>query len=327
MNRRNHKDRKSDKIKKSSKGNTIKRWNKKYVIISSAAVCVIAVVVIAAIVFGTRDGGFPVTADDITASGENGSSGMDGNDKSTEDSAGNDSAESSGEDGDGQGDNAGGNNSGNERDSSGSTQGTGNQNGSTQPGEELSFPFNISGTTLTVRNISSYDGIYLEDGSDEEVSGIAAMVVENTGDVNVEYAMITVKCNGETLQFDVSDIPAGDTVVVQEKNRAGYQNSIYTDCSAVVAETDEFEMSEDKVRVEETGEGSLRITNLTDEEIPCVRIFYKFYMEEEQTYVGGITYTAKVTGLSAGGSQTVTPSHYSSGNSLVMMVRTYDTAQ
>ena len=93
------------------------------------------------------------------------------------------------------------------------------------------------------------------------------------------------------------------------------------------AETDEFEMSEDKVRVEETGEGSLRITNLTDEEIPCVRIFYKFYMEEEQTYVGGITYTAKVTGLSAGGSQTVTPSHYSSGNSLVMMVRTYDTAQ
>ena len=93
------------------------------------------------------------------------------------------------------------------------------------------------------------------------------------------------------------------------------------------AETDEFEMSEDKVRVEETGEGSLRITNLTDEEIPCVRIFYKFYMEEEQTYVGGITYTAKVTGLSAGGSQTVTPSHYSSGNSLVMMVRIYDTAQ
>ena len=93
------------------------------------------------------------------------------------------------------------------------------------------------------------------------------------------------------------------------------------------AKTDEFEMSEDKVRVEETGEGSLRITNLTDEEIPCVRIFYKFYMEEEQTYVGGITYTAKVTGLSAGGSQTVTPSHYSSGNSLVMMVRTYDTAQ
>lgn len=315
MNRRNHKDRQKDKIKKSSRGNTIKkRWNKKYVVISSVAVCVIAIIVIAAIVFGMRNGSFPVAAEDITASGEDSSSGTDGSD----------SAEGSGEDGDGEN----GNNSGNGRNSDESVyEGTENESGSTQPGEALSFPFSISGTTLTVRNISSYDGIYLEDGSDEEVSGIAAMVVENTGDLNVEYAQITVNCNGETMRFDASDIPAGDTVVVQEKNRAGYQEGTYTDCSAVVAETDEFEMSENKVKVEETGDGSLKVTNLTDETIPCVRIFYKFYMEEEQTYVGGITYTAKVTELSANGSQTVTPSHYSSGNSQIMMVRIYDTTE
>lgn len=211
--------------------------------------------------------------------------------------------------------------------SSSGSAGTVTDGGSVQQGEDGFFPYAIEGTELTVQNISSYDGIFLEDGSDGEVTGVAAMVVENTGDTNVEYAAITISCNGETLEFDVSDLPAGATVVVQEKNKTPYQSGTYTDCSAVVAEMGDFEMSEDQVKVEETESGSLLVTNLTDEEIPCVRIFYKFYMADEETYVGGITYTAKLTGLSAGASQTVTPSHYAAGNSRIMMVRTYDSTE
>ena len=206
-------------------------------------------------------------------------------------------------------------------------RGTVTDGGSVQQGEDVFFPYVIEGTELTVQNISSYDGIFLEDGSDGEVTGVAAMVVENTGDTNVEYAAITISCNGETLEFDASDLPSGATVVVQEKNKTPYQSGTYTDCSAVVAEMGDFEMSEDQVKVEETESGSLLVTNLTDEEIPCVRIFYKFYMADEETYVGGITYTAKLTGLSAGASQTVTPSHYAAGNSRIMMVRTYDSTE
>lgn len=211
--------------------------------------------------------------------------------------------------------------------SSSGSAGTVTDGGSVQQGEDGFFPYVIEGTELTVQNISSYDGIFLEDGSDGEVTGVAAMVVENTGDTNVEYAAITISCNGETLEFDASDLPAGATVVVQEKNKTPYQSGTYTDCSAVVAEMGDFEMSEDQVKVEETESGSLLVTNLTDEEIPCVRIFYKFYMADEETYVGGITYTAKLTGLSAGASQTVTPSHYAAGNSRIMMVRTYDSTE
>lgn len=211
--------------------------------------------------------------------------------------------------------------------SSSGSAGTVTDGGSVQQGEDGFFPYVIEGTELTVQNISSYDGIFLEDGSDGEVTGVAAMVVENTGDTNVEYAAITISCNGETLEFDASDLPAGATVVVQEKNKTPYQSGTYTDCSAVVAEMGDFEMSEDQVKVEETESGSLLVTNLTDEEIPCVRIFYKFYMADEETYVGGITYTAKLTDLSAGASQTVTPSHYAAGNSRIMMVRTYDSTE
>lgn len=241
--------------------------------------------------------------------------------------AGDDSSSVKNEDGEnGEGGTAADNGGSGESSSSGSA-GTGTDGGSVQQGEEGFFPYAIEGTELTVQNISSYDGIFLEDGSDGEVAGVAAMVVKNTGDTNVEYAAITISCNGETLEFDASDLPAGATVVVQEKNKTPYQSGAYTDCSAVVAEMGDFEMSEDQVKVEETESGSLLVTNLTDEEIPCVRIFYKFYMADEETYVGGITYTAKLTGLSAGASQTVTPSHYAAGNSRIMMVRTYDSTE
>ena len=68
------------------------------------------------------------------------------------------------------------------------------------------------------------------------------------------------------------------------------------------------------------------MTNIGSETIPCVRIFYKFALEKDSIYVGGITYTAKLTQLEPGATQQVAPSHYTAGSSEIMMVRTYATA-
>lgn len=191
----------------------------------------------------------------------------------------------------------------------------------------LTLPYSIPGSNLVVRGIASYDGIYLEDGSDEEISGVTVMLLQNAGDTEVEYASVTVSRDGTQLQFEASALPAGAMAVVQEQNRTPFQEGTYADCSATVAEIDEFEMSENQVQVEENEDQSLTITNLTDKDIPAVRIFYKFYMEEENAYVGGITYTAKVTNLKAGDSQEIIPSHYLQGSSRIIMVRTYDTTK
>ena len=190
----------------------------------------------------------------------------------------------------------------------------------------ISLPYSIGGSGLVIRSITSYDGTYIEDGSDSDISGVTVIILENTGDTEVEYASITVNREGTELQFEASALPAGETVVVQEKKRVLFEGGNYTDCSADVAEIEEFDMSSDQIRVDETGDQTLTVTNLTDENIPAVRMFYKFYMEDEDTYVGGITYTAKITGLDANASVEITPSHYLKGSSRIMMIRTYDTA-
>lgn len=127
-----------------------------------------------------------------------------------------------------------------------------------------------------------------------------------------------------TLVERVLDI---STALVLEYHGTAYAPGSYRSCSASAAVVDGFEMSRELVEVTENGDGSLTVTNLTGETIPCVRVFYKFYMADVDVYLGGITYTAKLEELAAGASQQIRPSHFPAGMSRIVMIKTYDTAQ
>ena len=162
--------------------------------------------------------------------------------------------------------------------------------------------------TLVIQKLDSYDGPFLEDGSDRDVSGVCAMVVKNAGSKAVEYAKITLTQGDRTLSFTVSGLRAGASTVAQESKAASYSKEKYNECTAEVAELSSFEMSSDAVKVTENEDGTLNVTNLTQQTIPCVRVFYKFCMTPGSIYVGGITYTAKLTDLAPGQTQQVTAS-------------------
>lgn len=110
------------------------------------------------------------------------------------------------------------------------------------------------------------------------------------------------------------------------------QNVEHKDISLIVlkemvANMDGLEMSTEEVRLETNSLGKIRITNISEKDIPCVRIFYKFYLDDIPLSVGGITYTAKLTDVKAGEARVISPSHFSNGLSRIMMVRTYDTTE
>ena len=187
------------------------------------------------------------------------------------------------------------------------------------------LPYSIPGSGLVIEQINSYDGLFFEDGSDKEVSNITAMILANTGDDCAEYIDITFARDGVKLKFIASALEAGGRMVILEADGKPFSDGTYSNCVADVATLTEFTMSENQVRVEENAEGGLIVTNITEKDIPCIRIFYKFYMTDSDVYVGGITYTAKATDLAAGASCTITPSHYLKGYSKIIMVKTYDT--
>lgn len=203
----------------------------------------------------------------------------------------------------------------------------GDQNTEQPATNAVSFPYTIPNSSLTVQSITSYDGYFLEDGSDEDVSGITVILLSNSGSTPIEYAEVTMNRDGTQLMFQASDLPAGASVAVQEANRTAYADGTYIDVNATCSQLDSLEMSADKVTVTDNGDNSLTVENISDADIPGTRLFYKLYMNDQNVYLGGITYTVKLNDLKAGESQTITPSHYQSGSAKVMMVRTYDTEQ
>ena len=188
----------------------------------------------------------------------------------------------------------------------------------------LVFPFKIAEYGLTLEKIAPYSGMYVEDGTNANVENVAMLLVTNNGSFPVEYAQIHVTYGQQTLQFDISALPTGEKLVVQEKTGKKVPAGDATAANIMVVQKANMELSSNQVRVTDNGNNTLTIQNLTNETISTVRVFYKYYMENEDVFVGGIAFTARVVRLGAGSSITIQPSHYTSQNSRVVMVLTYD---
>ena len=189
----------------------------------------------------------------------------------------------------------------------------------------ISFPCQVPGYGLTIHHLAPYKGMFVEDGTNANVENVAMLLVSNDSDYPIEYASIAVAYGDEVLTFDISALPKGEKMVVQEKTGKAVPTGKAQKAQALVVRRANMEMSRDTIRVTDNGDNTLTIQNMTREMIPTVRVFYKYYMEDEDVFVGGIAFTVRITRLEAQSAVTVQPSHYSSETGRVVMVLTYDT--
>lgn len=177
---------------------------------------------------------------------------------------------------------------------------------------------------ISIQALGPYDGPFFEDGSDDEVSGILALKFTNNSSQIVQYAEYYFIVGDTTLCFKLSDLPAGESVVVLESNRHKLNTSEYLAlASRTVAQTSKLDFDSDKVMFVDNSDNSLTLLNVSDTPLPVVRVFYKLYYSDVDAYVGGITYTATAKGIPANGSVTISPAHYASGAAVIMHVGVY----
>ena len=188
----------------------------------------------------------------------------------------------------------------------------------------IQFPCQISEYGLVIEKMAPYNGMFVENGSNANVQNVAMLLVQNKGEFPLEYTQICIQYGQQKLLFDISALPVGEKMVVQEKTGKSIPAGKADYATAMVVQRADMEMSESKVRVTDNGNNTLTVRNLTDETIPTVRVFYKYYMEAEDVFVGGISFTVRITKLAAGASVNIQPSHYTSQTSRVVMVTTYD---
>ena len=193
-----------------------------------------------------------------------------------------------------------------------------------EEGQKMEFPYQIPDTDIVVKYLSGYDGIYVEDGSDEKLKNVTAILVQNNSKDPVEYGTISFRAGEQKLEFSFSALPAGKSCIVMEINKTSYDSSWELQYGGSdFAYTDQLSKLESDVSLKVGKKNDITITNLTDDTLPRIRIFYKYQLESGE-YVGGITYTCKVDDLEGNESRTIYPSHFSSEGSVVMMVRKYE---
>lgn len=188
----------------------------------------------------------------------------------------------------------------------------------------VTLPCRVEGYDLVIEKLAPYDGMYVEDGSNQNVADVAMILVRNEGDYPVEYAEIAMEHGDESRIYRICALPAGESMVVQEQTRQGVPEKAPSACKALVVQRAQMGMAAEQVSVTENGDGTLTVRNLTDKMIPTVRIFYKYYMKNEDVFVGGIAFTVRITRLGAGSETTIQPSHYTSDSSRIVMVSTYE---
>lgn len=189
----------------------------------------------------------------------------------------------------------------------------------------LKLPYTIPGTGLILERVEAYSGIYVEDGSNADIQGVAMILLHNRGKSDIDLATIQLTYGEFTREFVVTSLPKGMSAVIQEKNKKAMAAGILTECTATVIESNkETQLSYTQISVVENTDNSLTIKNLTNRDIPSARIFYKYFMNDQQLLVGGVTFTVNVIDLKAGQTVTVKPSHYLVGASQIVMVQTYE---
>lgn len=188
--------------------------------------------------------------------------------------------------------------------------------------ESISEATLFPGHGMEITKIGSYTGLYMEDGSDEVVSKVLMIMVENTGDEFIQYAEITLSGDNSTAKFTLSSLFPGERMVVLESSRQGYQSDVkYSE--AVAGNVSVFKeapsLCESRLKVQGLN-GVLNVTNISGEDITGdIVIYYKNAIDE--VLYGGITYRVRITGgLKDGEIKQIVSDHFSAVGSEIIFI-------
>lgn len=168
-----------------------------------------------------------------------------------------------------------------------------------QQEEDKNGPIVLEAEGISALNVSPYEGLYLENGEEEQVSGVCAMAFTNTSGKTIREADLVFNDGTEELMFHLEMVAAGQTVTVAEadKQAAGSEQLQYVDGNVVYLE-DGLEKP-DSVEVTTAADGRVSIKNITQEDLPLVRVFYRG-TDAAGNALGGICYSCIADGIPAG---------------------------
>ncbi len=176
-----------------------------------------------------------------------------------------------------------------------------------------------AGEGVHVIEAGRYSGMFLEDGSDETVSGILMLKLENSGAEDIQYGVLTLRdAEGAEYTFEFSTLLAGECMTVLEKNRSACSEG-FEAASAHMQTIARFAAEPSllsDVLSFSTSDHSITVKNISGEAFGGGRVYYK--NASDSILIGGITYTVSIPALNAGEEVNLLAGHWLEGSSRLM---------
>lgn len=175
----------------------------------------------------------------------------------------------------------------------------------------------VSQRGLEILAVGSYSGSFFEDGSDEAVENVSAIVIRNAGAQTAEYGEINVGA----FYFEFTGLPKDAVMLVLEHDRGTYSGM---SDAQVAARVDAEDVREDYDEAFEVylGDGVINIRNRSGADFSQdVFVYYKNV--QDGVLMGGITYRARFGGVADGAIAQSIQSHATAEHTAVIYM-TYD---
>lgn len=179
-----------------------------------------------------------------------------------------------------------------------------------QSPEPITLPIAVEGTDLIAQCFASYDGNDLESDTGNEVTGVAALLVQNSGDTMVLQARVNLEQQGCSYTFWITMLPPGQSVLVLDENAAAYRKDTFTACYGKVVCAANWDALYPSVKITTGENDKLVLENVGETPTRRLRIYYKSAYAQGLFYLGGRAKTITVESLQPGEQAVLQPEFY-----------------
>lgn len=192
----------------------------------------------------------------------------------------------------------------------------------TEAALSLDQPIDLGGGVY-LEQVKSYTGTYMEDGSDQVVSDVMMILVNNMSGSDIQLMNIELTYPEGTFYFQLTNLATGGKAVLLEKNRAPMPRSTPTNAVATNTALFKTPMTADFERFEISGaDGVLNVKNISGGDITGnIYVYYKYKIQD--LFYGGITFRVQIEGgLKDGEIRQIMTNHYNPENCEIVMIET-----
>ena len=151
---------------------------------------------------------------------------------------------------------------------------------------------------LNASDLFAYSGEFVEDGSNEAVDNIAAIIIRNTGKTDYEYIEFTLKTEKNEYSFKASSVLAGTVTTVLCKDKKAFDGDGKVASGELTLESEYAaapSLRDDLFKLY-LQDGTLNIQNISGKDLDgSIVVYYKG--ADENGFFGGITYRMTIEGL------------------------------